>query len=253
MDITACVSDCLQKPEDFRHIPALLASTLGIQPISLAVVQTVADGSSILLSAYSESEPPATLEQDLLDIHQHTRPLTPRDGFTLRPAVEPSEMDLQHPAAFPHLTVFTHIIDERHRMLLTIHTQAGAPQLSPDLTEILQLLTRQLGKCLEGLVIWMARPRALGEPFNCLTDHEWKVFRSLYFDGSEKQLADILGISPHTLHSHIKSIYRKIGVQGRLSLLRRADDALRAIRLNRFNARPAPGNTHGNSFAVAIG
>jgi len=77
--------------------------------------------------------------------------------------------------------------------------------------------------------------------------------RCLNYDGSEKQLANQLGISPHTLHSHIKSIYRKIGVQGRLALLRRADDARRAVRLSRLAARPTSALSHGNALAVAIG
>jgi hypothetical protein len=253
MELTGCVTHYLQKPEDVRHIPALLARALELPAVSLAVVRTAAEGTSILLSAFSDAETPPYLQQDLLYIHRQTQPLSVRDGLTLRPAIEPSEMDLRHPDALPHLTVFTQAIDERHRMLLVIHTRAGEPPLAADHTEILQLLTRQLGRSLKALVIWMARPRILGAPFNHLTDHEWMVVRQLHTDGNEKQLANQLSISVHTLHSHVKSIYRKVGVQGRLALLRRVDEALRELRLGSFKAQPSVIMSHSEDEAVAVG
>ena len=249
MDITACVTQHLQRPEDFRHIPDHLACMLGIQPLSLAVVQTLADEPHILLSASSGGDAPPVCEQDLLAIHERTGPLAARDG----PTGECVTMDLIHAAAFPQVIVFTHAIDEGHRLLLLVHRRAGDPGLSAGLREIPPLLTRQLGKGLESLVIWTARPRALGDPFDRLTEREWVIFRSLNTDGSEKQLANQLGLSPHTLHSHIKAIYRKIGVQGRLPLLRLADDTLRVLRLRGFNSRPAPAIFQGEPQAVAIG
>ena len=66
------------------------------------------------------------------------------------------------------------------------------------------------------------------------------VLRGLNSDAGEKQLADQLGLSPHTLHSHIKSIYRKVGVQGRLPLLLRAEEAMRGLRADRVNKRIVP-------------
>ena len=239
MDITACLAQHLQRPEDFRHIPGALAGLLGLPRISLAVVQTLADESRVLLSAHCGGEIPPGFERELLAIHQRTRPLAAGDGTILRPAIEFSEMDLGRPAGFPRAAVFTQGIDERHRMLLLIHTGAGDSGLPANLRDVLPLIAGQLAKGLEGLVVWMARPRTLGEPFNRLTDREWEILRGLGTDAGEKTLADQFGVSQHTLHSHVKSIYRKIGVRGRLPLVHLAEDTLRALRLSRFNARSA--------------
>ena len=59
-----------------------------------------------------------------------------------------------------------------------------------------------------------------------LTKAEWRVLLALDSDDTEKQIASHLGSTPNTLHSHIKSIYRRLGVQSRLSaiaLLRQAE------------------------------
>ena len=79
------------------------------------------------------------------------------------------------------------------------------------------------------------------------------VLRGLNSDAGEKQLADELGLSPHTLHSHIKSIYRKVGVQGRLPLLLRAEEAMRGLRVGRLNQRQYPSLVSATTRAVAVG
>ncbi len=59
-----------------------------------------------------------------------------------------------------------------------------------------------------------------------LTRAEWRVMIALDSDMPEKQIATELNTTGNTLHSHIKSIYRRLGVQSRLSaiaLLRRAE------------------------------
>ena len=59
-----------------------------------------------------------------------------------------------------------------------------------------------------------------------LTRAEWRVLMALDSEMPEKQIATELGTTANTLHSHIKSIYRRLGVQSRLSaiaLLRRAE------------------------------
>ncbi|HUO07010.1 MAG TPA: helix-turn-helix transcriptional regulator [Phycisphaerae bacterium] len=59
-----------------------------------------------------------------------------------------------------------------------------------------------------------------------LTRTEWRVLMALDSEMPEKQIATELATTANTLHSHIKSIYRRLGVQSRLSaiaLLRRAE------------------------------
>lgn len=61
-----------------------------------------------------------------------------------------------------------------------------------------------------------------------LTRAEWRVLLALDSEASEKEISATLGTSANTLHSHIKSIYRRLGVQSRLSaiaILRRAERA----------------------------
>jgi DNA-binding CsgD family transcriptional regulator len=252
MDISASLADYTYTPEGFRHIPAYLARAFDLHPLTIAIVHTVTDGAMVFLSASSADHLPPSFEHDLLNIYQQTRPLSARVGLALRPMIE-----IDHPtdaadiggrdvgdagslAGFPRAKVFTHSIDDAYRMLLIVHQRADDPRLSIGLTEILQSVAQQLGKLLECLVIWMARPEFFGEPFTSMTDREWMVLRHLNSDAGEKQLADQLGLSPHTLHSHIKSIYRKIGVQGRLPLLLKAQEAMRNLRLSRTNMHAAP-------------
>jgi len=86
-----------------------------------------------------------------------------------------------------------------------------------------------------------------------LTEREWVVLQGLMTEAGEKQLADQLGLSPHTLHSHIKSIYRKVEVQGRLPLLSKVHNVVRERRLARLNGRRAAVSLVPSSVAVAVG
>jgi DNA-binding CsgD family transcriptional regulator len=52
-----------------------------------------------------------------------------------------------------------------------------------------------------------------------LTAMERRVVRLLLSDKSEKEIATALKQSPHTAHGHIKEIFRKYGVQGRVGFL----------------------------------
>jgi len=94
----------------------------------------------------------------------------------------------------------------------------------------------QLSRLLACNIAWNFHPHAFGAPFNQLTDREWVVLRRLDEDVAEKQLAELLELSPHTLHSHIKAIYRKVGVQGRMALLLAMREAKRKLREQRVGA-----------------
>lgn len=88
-----------------------------------------------------------------------------------------------------------------------------------------------LSRLLAAMLSCIASPAVLGSPFDRLTEREWVVLQGLQSDEGEKQLADRLELSPHTLHSHIKSIYRKLGVQGRLPVLLMMENAQRTVEL----------------------
>ena len=55
-----------------------------------------------------------------------------------------------------------------------------------------------------------------------LTDRELGVLRLLSGGSSEREIAQELFVSFNTVHSHVKSIYRKLGVSSRAEALGRA-------------------------------
>ena len=55
-----------------------------------------------------------------------------------------------------------------------------------------------------------------GEP---LSPRQEQVLSALKAGMTERQAADILGLSPHTVHSHVQAIYERLGVRSRAQLL----------------------------------
>lgn len=54
-----------------------------------------------------------------------------------------------------------------------------------------------------------------------LTDRQAQVLRQLLYGQSEKEIAQQLGLSQHTVHVHVKGIYRKLIVGSRSELMSR--------------------------------
>ncbi len=81
---------------------------------------------------------------------------------------------------------------------------------------------RLAGDTLRGLV-WLQRRLMHGHGLSLvdkpLTPTERRVIRHLLSEKSEKEIAAALNQSEHTTHSHIKQIYRKFGVKGRVGLM----------------------------------
>jgi LuxR family maltose regulon positive regulatory protein len=65
------------------------------------------------------------------------------------------------------------------------------------------------------------RPRVLPDFVEPLSERERDVLRLLGGDMSGPQIARELGMSVHTLRSHTKNIYAKLGVHGRREAVRR--------------------------------
>jgi len=55
-----------------------------------------------------------------------------------------------------------------------------------------------------------------------LTGREQQVLEELTLGKSVREIADILGRSPHTVHDHVKSLHRKLGASSRGELIARA-------------------------------
>ena len=51
-----------------------------------------------------------------------------------------------------------------------------------------------------------------------LSPREMQVARGILDDSTEFAIAQDLGISPHTVHTHIKRVYNKLGVKTRVQL-----------------------------------
>jgi len=52
-----------------------------------------------------------------------------------------------------------------------------------------------------------------------LTERELQIVQGVFMDGTESAIARQLGISTHTVHSHLDRIHRKLGVTSRASLV----------------------------------
>jgi DNA-binding CsgD family transcriptional regulator len=76
---------------------------------------------------------------------------------------------------------------------------------------------------------WSARPPASGAHAVALTSRQSQVLKLLSAGHGEKGVARELGLSRHTVHVHVKGMYRRLGVQTRselfCKLLRQSTDA----------------------------
>lgn len=52
-----------------------------------------------------------------------------------------------------------------------------------------------------------------------LSPRETEIIQAIFDDQREASIAAALGISVHTVHSHIERLYRKLGVRSRCSLV----------------------------------
>jgi len=259
MDIAATLADLTASPTTCEQIPSYLSKVLDLECVTLAIVN---DQGEARIDLQSSSCPvaagdPEAFTRNLLAIYQQTRPLTTSDGPTLRGNDDAQEelgaMPVQHMAAYPRATVVARTLSAQHRMLLIVHHASQEPALVSGIGDLLQLVADELAKLLSSMVAWRERLEDVGEPFERLTDREWVVLQGLMTEAGEKQLADQLGLSPHTLHSHIKSIYRKLEVQGRLPLLSKVQGEVRERRQSRLSGRRTSVAVSQTAIAVAVG
>ncbi|HSQ28855.1 MAG TPA: helix-turn-helix transcriptional regulator, partial [Gemmatimonadaceae bacterium] len=52
-----------------------------------------------------------------------------------------------------------------------------------------------------------------------LTTREREIVELVLADLKESAMGAELGISPHTVHTHLERVYRKVGVRGRVQLV----------------------------------
>lgn len=61
---------------------------------------------------------------------------------------------------------------------------------------------------------WQALAKSLQ-----LSRRQVQIIRAVFDDAKEPAMADNLGISSHTVHTHLERIYRKLGVHDRVELV----------------------------------
>jgi DNA-binding CsgD family transcriptional regulator len=242
MTIAVTLGELTQSIELCPQIPEYLTQSLGLEPLTLSVIHEPAGGEASLFLFGASSSVAAeiadgSLRQTLMEIHQETRSPTVGESPTMRSAFELEQEKLQD---FPRSTIFAQRIDAEYRLLLVVHQRATSEALSSATLEQLEMVAQLLAKLMGCLVTWAgptSRPAVFGSNFERITPREWAVLRAMESDLGEKQLADLLQLSPHTLHSHVKSLYRRFGVQGRLSVIKRLEQTRRAWRLAKINER----------------
>jgi DNA-binding CsgD family transcriptional regulator len=244
LSAAAVFAECTQPPEHCSEIPIFLGRILDLEFVTLAVTRHVLDDAApcILLQHCSGPDTSAEFarlfQQCLLSYSRHDKsnPQEAADGCptNFEEGMNPPYHKITvHPFAdFPHALVFAQKMDASHNVLFIVHRRNEDEPLEPEVAGDIVMIVKELARQLHGMLISQNSPLSLGKPFDRLTNREWLVLCGLNSDASEKQIADQIGFSRHTLHAHIKSIYRKVGVQGRLPLLLRLNSAVHRLRMD---------------------
>jgi DNA-binding CsgD family transcriptional regulator len=72
-----------------------------------------------------------------------------------------------------------------------------------------------------------------------LSHQELRIVRGVFDDLTESAIADELQISPHTVHTHLGRLYRKLGVTGRVPLVLRVMEKYVALARSAEHLPPA--------------
>ncbi len=133
------------------------------------------------------------------------QPLIECGAGLLRSRGQPTEVAM----ALLHQGSVLHALGERERSQAVITEAASIIGSCPDPG----ILTRRLGACGRS-------PRADTSPGDgTLTQRERRVLQLLTSDLSERDIGQELYVSHNTIHSHVRSIYRKLGVSSRADAL----------------------------------
>lgn len=95
-----------------------------------------------------------------------------------------------------------------------LYAQAGADAEADRVRADLERATSRSGRRAGGL-----RPR-LGQGWDALTASERKVARLIAAGHTNRSAAEVLVVSPHTVNTHLASIFRKLSVRSRVHLAR---------------------------------
>ena len=181
-------------------------------------------------------------EIEAFDRHFHEHPLVREHGRNPR-AVTQRISDLVPPARFRRSALFDEYyrpIGIDHTMAVPIHVddshlvgfvfnrsgpdfsdrdRAGAEAIRPHLGDLFRLSRAMEGGRATQWAPSPAPPPRGGPP---LTSREREVLRWLTGGKTDRDIADILGISRRTVHKHLQRVYDKLGVETRTAAVVRA-------------------------------
>ncbi len=224
LDVATMLRELTSDTASLAKIPQLLSSVLDLGPVTFALTRQDNSHSEPVIVSLATSQTLAS-EQAMVDLTRDVLAHFMRAESAINPG--------NHDENSCERIIYRRV-NRQHAMMLIMHQ----PLARTERIELLDILANHLSKALFAALSWQVYPTPLGEPFTALTEREWVVLCGLRSEDGEKQLADRLHLSPHTLHSHIKSIYRKMGVQGRLPLLQKLDQAILDYRIRIFAGVP---------------
>jgi DNA-binding CsgD family transcriptional regulator len=219
MDLAGTLRHMTLSPRHHGQISTYLAKTIDLNSICLAVVRRDRNEQWSIERLTTYRSPDADLHPERLDMARRIIQL----ADPTRPGVSLSACD--RPACSCRHLVVREDIDTNHILYFLVHQQATKPPLSASKQEVLELAAHYIAKTMKIMLECAECPEKLGMPMARLSQIEWRVLCAMDSEDSEKQLANRLAMSPHTLHSHIKGIYRKIGAGARLQALQMAEEA----------------------------
>lgn len=254
LDVVELLGELTSDTESLTEIPRVLVSLLPLDRVTFALVrQTAGEPQRMVVAAGVEMGDDATLT---------TVPIPAiadeRDGTAGAPGPKASAgiSGLGTTEAFenkpspaqsnPPIKIIRQL-NASHRMILTLHWGRRRAALSPEFAGLLDTIGDALARALGTLLSWREQPALLGGCFSKITGTQWHVLCHLHTDLSEKELTGFLKITPHTLHSHIKDIYRTLGVRSRLGAVHVLQQATRNYRAKARQwsaAGPTAGRSH---------
>ena len=103
---------------------------------------------------------------------------------------------------------------------LGIHRAFGEPQFTPVQHKLVRLLHVELGRLWRGDVLRRAK-----DPTTDLPPRLQQTLAELMQGRSEKEIANKLDLSKHTIHNYVKALHQRLGVSSRGELLAMAGSA----------------------------
>jgi DNA-binding CsgD family transcriptional regulator len=200
------------------EVPGLLATTVGADSAAMVLLTFSHNGVEISRTSYPPpADPSVAIDPNIDWVTQLLR------ARTLDQIHSPAPFARFLPSGEAHVLF---MIGRTHAVAFSIRApglvRSHDPAVNDWLVAVLTHVTRNVRER-----VFRPGPATLRvAPLSTLTKAEWRVLLALDSDHGEKQIAAFLAISPHTLHSHVKNIYRKFQVQSRLSAifcLRRAE------------------------------